>query len=109
MSKNRVLPEWINFIHPVSRPKNVVSAVEVDLGLFDWLVDKPEVSFLIRDLGLVPGSPDAWFRVACKTPLFCEIVKAYHASLLDESRRLCYELYLRNRKYSRYVHRSYFR
>lgn len=66
---------------PSFRPKNVVSLDELSLGLFDWLVDKPGVRALIFDLGLTPGPPPADFGVVCKTPLFCDIVKAFRFRL----------------------------
>lgn len=68
----------------------------------------PNVSALISELGLVPGSmPKDWI-LHCKTPLFCDVVKRRNFSLAKDRARFCRELYLRNRKYSRYVHRSYF-
>lgn len=108
MSKNRVLPDWIDFFHPVPHPKNVVSAAEMDLGLYDWLVVNPDVKSLISDLGLVSGSmPKDWI-IHCKTPLFCDVVKAFHARQSVDRVQFCREIYLRNRKHSRYVYRSYF-
>lgn len=107
MSKNRVLPDWIDFYHSIPRPKNVISPAEMDLGLFDWLLDKPDVRALVKDLGLVPGFPDLWFCVACRTPKFCDVVKAFKARQAAEHAQLCRQLYLRNKPRSRYVHRTY--
>lgn len=107
MSKNRVLPDWIDFYHSISYPKNVISATEMDLGLFDWLLDKPDVRALVKDLGLVPGSPDPWFRVSCRTPKFCDVVKAFKDRQASERAQLCRQLYLRNKPRSRYVCRFY--
>lgn len=66
-----------------------------------------EVLALINDLGLVPGPIPVSFIEACRKPKFCDIVKRYQESRLNEQRQLCKELYLRNRKFSRYVCRSY--
>lgn len=86
---------------------NVISGPEMDLGLFDWLLDKPDVKSLINVLGLVPGPmPKDWI-LHCKTPLFCDVVKRYNFILAKDRAQLCRELYFRNRKYSRYVRRSY--
>lgn len=86
---------------------NVISGPEMDLGLFDWLLDKPDVKSLINELGLVPGPmPPDWI-IHCKTPKFCDVYKRFVALKDKERAQLCRELYLRNKSRSRYVHRSY--
>lgn len=71
-----------------------------------FLVD-PNVVALIKDLGLCLGSPSPEFTAACRRPLFCDIVKRHNLTLAKDRAQLCRELYLRNRKHSRYVRRSY--
>lgn len=70
-------------------------------------LNDPNVSALISELGLVSGPmPKDWI-VRCKTPLFCDVVKRHNLTLAKDRAQLCRELYLRNRKNSRYVRRSY--
>lgn len=70
-------------------------------------LNDPNVSALISELGLVPGPmPKDWI-LHCKTPLFCDVVKRHNFTLAKDRAQLCRELYLRNRKHSRYVRRSY--
>lgn len=71
-----------------------------------FLVD-PNVTALIKDLGLCLGSPPPEFLAACRRPKFCDIVKAFHARKNVDRAQLCREIYLRNRSRSCYVHRSY--
>lgn len=73
----------------------------------DFRVLSLQSQALISELGFVLGSPSSEFVAACKRPKFCDIVKAFHARKSADLAQLCREIYLRNRKHSRYVRRSY--
>lgn len=72
------------------------------LSIEGIILARPEVRALIEDLGLVRGAPvmisghDADFLAEIKKE------REYQHNVL-----LCRELYLRNKKFSRYVHASY--
>lgn len=73
----------------------------------DFRVLSLQSQALISELGLVLGSPPPEFLAACRRPKFCDVVKAFRARQSADRAQLCRELYLRNRKHSRYVRRTY--
>lgn len=74
--------------------------------------DTPDVSSLIEDLGLVLVGTvffdDRIFDsiIYTRHHRFCDVYRRFLERKKSDSNILCSELYLRNRKYSRYVHAS---
>lgn len=60
-------------------------------------VDNEEIVALVADLGLVSGK---------RRPFFCELYRQAMTEKAQMSKNLQRELYLRNRKFSRYVYAS---
>lgn len=86
---------------------NVLYGQELFLRDPDFRMLSLQSQALISQLGLVLGPmPKDWI-VWCKTPLFCDVVKAFRDRKSADRARLCRDIYLRNRSRSRYVYRSY--